>query len=90
MPAVIREDQIAEAITVLHQYLSSIAPLNIEHPDLADDELILVRQHRIARAKLALENIGIQIAQPLASLQALANPATRDLNDGTYESPEHV
>ena len=90
MPAVIREDQIGETIAVLDQYRQAIAPLNIEHPDLADEELILIRQHRIARAKLALENIGIQIAQPLASLQALANTRTSHDLEGTYESPEIV
>lgn len=78
MPAIIREDQIGETIVVLNQYLSAVAPLNIEHPALADEELVLIRQHRIARAKLALENIGIQISQPLASLQALANPVRPD------------
>lgn len=81
MPAVIREDQIGETIAVLDQYRQAIAPLNIAHPDLADEELILIRQHRIARAKLALENIGIQISQPLASLQALASPTPRDIAD---------
>ena len=40
MPAVIREDQIGETIAVLDQYRRAIAPLNIEHPDLADEELI--------------------------------------------------
>ncbi len=64
MTAVIREDKIDDAIAALNQYMVAAQPIDMDAPGFAPDELAMIRQHRIGRAKLALENIGIQIAQP--------------------------
>ena len=64
MTAVIREDKIDDTIAALNQYMVAAQPIDMDAPGFAPDELAMIRQHRIGRAKLALENIGIQIAQP--------------------------
>lgn len=77
MTAVIREDKIDDTIAALNQYMVAAQPIDMDAPGFAPDELAMIRQHRIGRAKLALENIGIQIAQPLA-FTVVADPAQPD------------
>lgn len=66
MPAVIREDQIIATVDLLVSYVEAGKPIKVGDAALSPEEVELVRGARLARAKLALENAGIQIVPPLA------------------------
>lgn len=62
---VVREDQIDKAVDLLRQYQSAKAS---DAGDLDAEETEIIRRHRVERAKLALENMGIEILPPLLAL----------------------
>jgi hypothetical protein len=74
MPAVIREDQIPAAIESLRGYMAACEPISMDPVGFTAEEISAIQKMRIDKAKVALENIGIQVSQALASLQAVANP----------------
>ena len=66
MPAVIREDQISATVDLLVNYIEAGKPIQVGDAAFSFEEVELVRSARLARAKIALENAGIQIVPPLA------------------------
>lgn len=66
MPAVISEDQINAIVDLLVSYVEAGKPIQVGDAALSPEEVELVRGALLARAKLALENAGIQIVPPLA------------------------
>lgn len=61
--ATIRENDIDRAVETLRAYQSASAGGAVEN--LTDDESEIIRKHRIERARVALENMGIVITAPL-------------------------
>lgn len=65
MATVVREDQIDRAVDLLRQYQHAMTG---DTGDLSPEESDIIRRHRIERAKLALENMGLTILPPLTAL----------------------
>lgn len=64
MPAIIRENQIEELKQRLDAYIRAkegVPPSTIDDPE----ELALITQHRVAKCRTQLENMGVQIEQTL-------------------------
>lgn len=82
MPAVIREDQIPVAIESLRGYMVACEPISMDPVGFTAEEIAAIQKMRIDKAKIALENIGIQVSQALSpGMQAVSAAVSSFRND---------
>ena len=91
MPAVIREDQIPAAIESLRGYMAACEPISMDPVGFTAEEISAIQKMRIDKAKVALENIGIQVSQALSpGMQAVACATLRDIADSAIAAHQFI